>query len=224
MVGALSAADMRRRPSICTAASFSLRPGRRRRYRVATRFGNANRVNSMGNANRFNNVNVNNLNRVNSVNNVNRVNTVNNANVNRMGVGWNNPYMGALTRGGFTATGTATIPGGFGWRPYGYGFGYPRLRRVRRAGVRARLRPFRRRARLRPRHGPGLGLSSWLYGPMLYNWEATPTITTPITAMAGTATAASATRSSPSSRSSMTIRSRSTHRAHHPSKPLRIRP
>jgi hypothetical protein len=46
--------------------------------------------------------------------------------------------------------------GGFGWRPYGYGFGYPGF--------------FGGGLGWGLGLGLGWGLSSWMFGPMLYNW------------------------------------------------------
>jgi tetratricopeptide (TPR) repeat protein len=99
--------------------------------------------NQVGNVNRFNNVN--------------RVNTFNNTNVNRMGVGWNNPYMGPH-QGWVHGYWNGHYPGGFGWRPYGYGYpGYWGGGFGGGLGFGLGM-------------GLGWGLSSWLYGPMLYGW------------------------------------------------------
>jgi len=116
---------------------------------------NLNRGNSVNNVNRFNSVN--NVNRFNSVNNVNRVNNVN---VNRMGAGWNNPYLG-YHQGWVHGSWNGNYPGGWGFRNYGYGgygygggFGY---------GLGTGLG-------FGLGMGLGWGLSSWMYGPMLNNW------------------------------------------------------
>ena len=45
-------------------------------------------------------------------------------NVNRMGNGWHNNYMGYHS-GWVHGYWNGHYPGGFGWRPYGYGYGYP---------------------------------------------------------------------------------------------------
>jgi tetratricopeptide (TPR) repeat protein len=129
-----------------------------------TEMGNMNRGNSFNNVNRantFNNVNrgntVNNLNRGNTFNNVNRSNTVNAANVNRMGVGWHNPYMG-YHQGWVHGYWNGHYAGGFGWRPYGSGFGYG-YPGYWGGGLGLGLGL-----------GLGWGLSPWLFGPMLYNY------------------------------------------------------
>ncbi len=134
-------------------------------HTASNAFGNANRFdsgNSLNRVNSFNNVNragaVNNLNRVGSVNNFNRVNTFNNVNANRMGVGWNNPYMGS--HGWVHGYWNGHYPGGFGWRPFGYGYGYPGFFGGGLGyGLGAGLG-----------FGLGWGLSPWLFGPMLYNY------------------------------------------------------
>ena len=126
-------------------------------------FGNANRFNSMNAGNRFNALNagnrfgnVNNLNRVNAGNNVNRFNNFNNVNVNRVGAGWHNPYMG-YHQGWVHGYWNGHYPGGWGWR--GYGYGYPGYWGGFGGGLGWGLGM-----------GMGWGLSSWLFGPMLYNW------------------------------------------------------
>jgi tetratricopeptide (TPR) repeat protein len=130
-------------------------------------YGNANRFNAATNLNRagaVNNLNrlapAANLNRVNTVNNFNRANTFNNANVNRLGVGWNNPYM-AYHNGWVHGYWNGHYPGGFGWRPYGYG--YPGFYGAGWGGLGLGLG-------LGAGLGLGWGLSPWLYGPMLYNY------------------------------------------------------
>ena len=110
---------------------------------------------------------------VNNVNSFNRGNTFNKltevirsitliasttlTNVNRMGAGWHNPYIGY--HGGWNhGYWNGHYAGGWGWRPYGFGypgfwgggFGYG-------LGWGMGL-------------GMGWGLSSWMFGPMLYNW------------------------------------------------------
>jgi len=95
----------------------------------------------------------------NPVGNVNRVNTVNNTNVNRMGVGWHNPYVG-YHQGWVHGYWNGHYPGGFGWRPLGYGYGYP--------GFYGGGLGFGLGMGLGM--GLGWGLSPWLYGPMLYNY------------------------------------------------------
>jgi tetratricopeptide (TPR) repeat protein len=132
-------------------------------------FGGANRVNSFNEGNRFNNVgradNVNSFNRAGTVNNVNRVNSVNNVNrvnnfnnVNRMGVGWHNPYLG-YHQGWHHGYWNGNFGGGWGWRPYGYGFGLGGFGGGFGYGLGWGLGL-----------GAGWGLSSWMFGPMLYNW------------------------------------------------------
>jgi tetratricopeptide (TPR) repeat protein len=75
-------------------------------------------------------------------------------------VGWNNPYMG-YHHGWVHGYWNGHYPGGFGWRPFGYGYAG-----FYGAGFGGGL-------------GYGLamgmgmmgwGLSSWMYGPMLYNY------------------------------------------------------
>jgi tetratricopeptide (TPR) repeat protein len=123
-------------------------------------YGNVNRSNSVNTMNRGNQFNsVNNGNRFNSVNNVNRVNTVNNVNnvnANRMGAGWNNPYMG-YHQGWVHGYWNGNYAGGWGWRPYGYGYGGFGYGLGGGLGFGLGM-------------GLGWGLSSWMYGPMLNNW------------------------------------------------------
>ncbi len=117
-------------------------------------FSNVGRENNFGNVNRVNNFNNVNVNRGTNVSNVNRVGNVNN--FNRMGNGWHNPYMG-YHQGWEHGYWNNNFAGGWGWRPYGYGWGgfggglgY---------GLGGGLGM-----------GLGWGLSSWMFGPMLYNW------------------------------------------------------
>ncbi len=82
------------------------------------------------------------------------------AKANRSALGWNNPYM-LFHKGWFHGFWTGSYPGGLGWRPFGYGtpgfdggslgggLGYG-------LGIGMEM--------------DGLGLSSWIYGPMLYNY------------------------------------------------------
>ncbi len=58
--------------------------------------------------------------RRNSADNRNRANTINNASVNRMGVGWSNPYMG-YHQGWVNGYWNGRYPGGFGLSPWLYG-------------------------------------------------------------------------------------------------------
>ena len=106
------------------------------------------------------------MNRVNTFNNVNRSTAINN--VNRMGTGWHNNYMGYHS-GWVHGYWNGHYPGGFGWRPYGYGYpGYGwRLWRAM-AGMAGGL--FGGGLGLGLGMGLGWGLSSWMMGPMLYNW------------------------------------------------------
>ena len=82
------------------------------------------------------------------------------ARANRSSLGWNNPYM-AFHKGWFHGFWPGSYPGGLGWRPIGYGtpgfddgslgggLGYG-------LGIGMEM--------------DGLGLSSWIYGPMLYSY------------------------------------------------------
>jgi tetratricopeptide (TPR) repeat protein len=133
--------------------------------------GNANRVNSANNLNRANSVNnvgrsgsVNNLHRGNAIDNVNRTNAINNANVNRIGVGWNNPYVG-YHQGWVHGYWNGHYPGGFGWRAFGYG--YPSFYG---AGFDGGLDYGLGMGTGTSMGMMGWGLSSWLYGPMLYDY------------------------------------------------------
>jgi tetratricopeptide (TPR) repeat protein len=130
-----------------------------------TEFGNVNHFNNANNFNRVNSVNnfsrpntFNNVNRINGVNNLNRVTNVNNTNINRMGVGWHNPYMG-YHQGWYHGAWNGNFGGGWGWRPYGYGYGLGGYGGGFGYGLGWGLGM-----------GLGWGLSSWMFGPMLYNW------------------------------------------------------
>jgi tetratricopeptide (TPR) repeat protein len=96
-----------------------------------------------------------NFNRAGTFNNVNLSTTINN--VNRMGAGWHNNYVGYHSNWvhGYW---NGHYPGGFGWRPYG-GYGYGLGGYGFGGGLGTGLG-----------FGLGWGLSSWLMGPMLYNW------------------------------------------------------
>jgi tetratricopeptide (TPR) repeat protein len=107
-----------------------------------------------GNFNRANTVNS--ANRTGTFNNVNRTNTFNN--VNRMGAGWHNNYMGYHS-GWVHGYWNGHNPGGFGWRPYGYG-GYGN----------SGFGGFGGGLGFGLGMGLGWGLSSWMMGPMLNNW------------------------------------------------------
>jgi tetratricopeptide (TPR) repeat protein len=146
--GGYGAPAFNRTPSFTTPHSISAMP--------RNEFGNANRFNDVNSANRLGNVN--NLNRTNTFNNVNRVTNINNANVNRMGVGWHNPYMGSH-QGWYHGAWNGNFGGGWGWRPYGYGYGLGRFGGGFGYGLGWGLGL-----------GLGWGLSSWMFGPMLYNW------------------------------------------------------
>jgi len=166
--GGYSAPAFNRTPSFSMPRTITPQVSRTMPQVSRNQVGNASRFNSVNNANRFNSANnlnrvnsVNNVNRFNSVSNVNRFNSVNNVNrvntfnnVNRMGAGWNNPYMGSHA-GWVHGYWNGHYPGGFGWRPYGYG--YPGYWGLGGLGFGLGL-------------GLGWGLSSWMYGPMLYNW------------------------------------------------------
>jgi tetratricopeptide (TPR) repeat protein len=160
--GGYSASSFNRTPSFSQPRSISAMP--------RSEVGNANRFNSFNEGNRFNNINsgnrVNNVNAFNrgntfnSVNNVNRVNNFNN--VNRMGMGWNNPYMG-YHQGWYHGAWNGNFGGGWGWRPYGYGYGGYGLGGYGLGG-------FGYGLGWGLGMGMGWGLSSWMFGPMLYNW------------------------------------------------------
>jgi tetratricopeptide (TPR) repeat protein len=150
--GGYSAPSFNRTPSFTMPHTVSAMP--------RSEFGNVNRGNSFNNVARFNNVgnvnrvnNFNNVNRVANINNVNRVGNVNN--FNRMGSGWHNPYMG-YHQGWEHGYWNSNFAGGWGWRPYGYGWG----------GVGGGL-GYGLGSGLGI--GLGWGLSSWMFGPMLYN-------------------------------------------------------
>jgi tetratricopeptide (TPR) repeat protein len=125
--------------------------------------GNFNRGNTFNNANRagtFNNVN-----RAGTVNNVNRTNTFNN--VNRMGGGWQNNYMGYHSNWvhGYW---NGHNPGGFGWRPNGYGYGGMGYGGLGYGGL--GYGGLGLGLGMGMGMGMGWGLSSWMMGPMLNNW------------------------------------------------------
>ena len=111
-------------------------------------FGNANRSGAFNEGNRFSNASV------------NRVNNFNN--VNRMGLGWNNPYNG-YHQGWNHGYWNGNLGGGWGWRPYGYGYGGYGLGGYGLGGFGYGLAGGLGM-------GLGWGLSSWMYGPMLNNW------------------------------------------------------
>jgi tetratricopeptide (TPR) repeat protein len=124
--------------------------GFNRGFNPAGNLGNVNRFNTAGNLNQFGNVN--NFNRVNNLNNVNRVGNLNVAN--NAGWGWHNPYSGyhqgwahGYWNGHYPGY-WGGYPGYWGWGTGGLGWGL---------GL-----------------GLGYGLSSWLWGPMLYNWGYSP--------------------------------------------------
>jgi tetratricopeptide (TPR) repeat protein len=147
--GGYGEASLNRTPSFTPPRSISAMP--------RTEMGGANRVNGFNEGNRFNNVNA--VNRGGGFNNVNRVNSVNNLNnINRMGVGWHNPYMG-YHQGWYHGGWGGNFGGGWGWRQYGYGYGLGGFGGGFGYGLGWGLGL-----------GAGWGLSSWMYGPMLYNW------------------------------------------------------
>jgi tetratricopeptide (TPR) repeat protein len=156
-------------PSFNRTPSFSMPQGPHVQYGNVNRFNSVNTMNRGNEVNRFNSVNnvnrfnsVNNVNRINSVSNVNRINSVNNVNVNRVGAGWNNSYMG-YHQGWVHGYWNGHYPGGWGWRPYGYGgYGY--------GGYGYGLGGFGYGLGGGLGLGLGWGLSSWMFGPMLYNW------------------------------------------------------
>jgi hypothetical protein len=120
-------------------------------------FGNVNRMGNVNNFNRPNAFNNNNVGRFNAVNNGNRINNINNfnnTNINRMGVGWHNPYVG-YHQGWNHGYWNGNFGGGWGWRPWGYGYGLGGFGYGLGWGLGM---------------GAGWGLSSWMFGPMLYNW------------------------------------------------------
>ena len=155
--GGYSASSFNRTPSFSQPHTISAMP--------RNEVGNANRFNSVNEGNRFNNVNsgnrfnnVNAVNRGNVFNNTNNINRVNNFNnVNRMGAGWRNPYMG-YHQGWHHGYWGGNFGGGWGWRPYGFGYG----------GF--GLGGFGYGLGWGLGLGTGWGLSSWMFGPMLYNW------------------------------------------------------
>ena len=82
------------------------------------------------------------------------------AKANRSALGWNNPYM-VFHKGWFHGFWTGSYPGGLGWRPFGYGtpgFDGESLGGGLGYGLGIGMEM------------DGLGLSSWIYGPMLYNY------------------------------------------------------
>jgi len=114
-------------------------------------FNNVNRATNFNNVNRFNNVNaLNSVNRVGNFNTLNHSTTFNNLNLaHQGGWGWNNPYWGNH-QGWMHGYWNGHYPGGWGWGNYWGGYpGYWGW------GLGA---------------GLGWGLSSWLFGPMLYDW------------------------------------------------------
>ncbi len=113
-----------------------------------------------GNLNRGNTFN--NVKRSNMFNNVNRSTTINN--VNRMGSGWHNNYMGYHS-GWVHGYWNGHNPGGFGWRPYGVGYGNPGY-----GGYGGGFGGFGGGLGLGMGMGMGWGLSSWMMGPMLNNY------------------------------------------------------
>jgi tetratricopeptide (TPR) repeat protein len=118
---------------------------------------------AFGNRENFSGNRVNTGNNFNNVGNVNRNNTFNNVNVNHFAggpAGWHNPYYGS--HAGFVhGYWGGHYAGGWGWRPYGYGGygGYGGLGWGLGTGFGIGLGS-----------GLGWGLSSWMFGPSLYNW------------------------------------------------------
>jgi tetratricopeptide (TPR) repeat protein len=139
-------------PAFNRTPSFSAPRAMPQQVRPAT--GNINRGASFNNANRST-----------TINNINRSTTVNN--VNRMGNGWQNNYMGYHS-GWVHGYWNGHNPGGFGWRPYGgyggYGYGL--------GGYGYGLGGYGFGSGLGYGLGLGMGwgLSSWMMGPMLYNY------------------------------------------------------
>ena len=120
--GGYAAPAFNRTPSFSMPRTITQMPGSSMgNLNRGNTFSNATRINTSNNFNRANTVN--NFNRGNTFNNINRSNTVNAANVNRMGTGWNNPYMG-YHQGWVHGYWNGHYPGGFGWRNYGNGLGY----------------------------------------------------------------------------------------------------
>jgi tetratricopeptide (TPR) repeat protein len=120
-----------------------------------------------GNLNRGNTFN--NVNRSNTFNNVNRSTTVNN--VNRMGYGWHNNYMGYHS-GWVHGYWNGHNPGGFGWRPYGAGYGYggSGYGGYGLGGYGGFGGGLGLGLGMGMGMGMGWGLSSWMMGPMLNNY------------------------------------------------------
>jgi tetratricopeptide (TPR) repeat protein len=82
------------------------------------------------------------------------------AKANRSALGWNNPYM-VFHRRWFHGFWTGSYPGGLGWRPLGYGTpGFDGASLAGGLGYGLGI----------GMEMDGLGLSSWIYGPMLYNY------------------------------------------------------
>ncbi len=138
--GGYAAPSFNRTPSFTQPRMTSVTP--------RSEFGNANRSGAFNEGNRFSNASV------------NRVNNFNN--VNRMGLGWNNPYNG-YHQGWNHGYWNGNLGGGWGWRPYGYGYGGYGLGGYGLGGFGYGLAGGLGM-------GLGWGLSSWMYGPMLNNW------------------------------------------------------
>jgi tetratricopeptide (TPR) repeat protein len=144
-------------PPINRTPSFSTPRAMPQQHQAAA--GNFNHANTFNNVNRagtFNNVN-----RSTTFNNVNRTDTFNN--VNRMGAGWHNNYMGYHS-GWVHGYWNGHNPGGFGWRQNGYGYGGLGYGGLGYGGL------GYGGLGLGLGLGMGWGLSSWMMGPMLYNW------------------------------------------------------
>ncbi len=131
------------------------RPGNAGNFNRPANFGEFNRAGNVGSFNRVGNIN--NFNRVTNVNNFNR-----NVGVNRAGWGGYNPYWG--NHAGWYHGWWNGNYGGYGWRPWGYGWGgggwgWGGMGYGLGTGL-----------GLGMGMGMGYGLSSWLFGPTLYNW------------------------------------------------------
>jgi tetratricopeptide (TPR) repeat protein len=95
-----------------------------------------------------------------AVDDLSHVNTILNANANRLGIGWSSPYV-TYHDGWVHGYWSGHYSGGLGWRPFAYG-----ARGFHGPGSEGRLG-----------YGPGIGvdvtawgLSSWMYGPVLYRY------------------------------------------------------
>jgi tetratricopeptide (TPR) repeat protein len=135
--------DVNRSPSfVVGSASLPRRSG--------NRFGTGNRFNSATN-----------LDLLNAIKNVNRKHPSNKVNVNRMGVGWNNPYR-RYHHGWVSGYWQGSYPAGLLWRPFDNGLPGPD------GAASGGGLPYGVGMDLMM--GMGWGPLPWLYGPMLYDF------------------------------------------------------